>query len=114
MTKTKKKGGCVFCDALHKEDGPDNLIIARGRFSFVILNLYPYNSGHLMILPLEHRANLEDLSTEIRLEIMEQTTLAVAVLKKVVHPQGFNVGINIGEAAGAGIADHIHVHVIPR
>jgi len=114
MTKTEKKTGCVFCDALKEEDGPENLIITRSRFAFVTINLYPYTSGHLMVLPLEHRASLDEISTEVRFDLMEQTTQAVKILKTVYHPEGFNVGINIGEAAGAGIAEHIHIHVIPR
>lgn len=114
MIKNEKKPGCVFCNALQEQDGPENLIVLRGKYTFVILNLYPYTSGHVMILPLEHRPTLEDLSPETRYELMEQTTLAITVLRKEYHPQGFNVGINIGEAAGAGIIDHVHIHVIPR
>ena len=114
MSGTAKKAGCVFCEALQKEDGPENLIITRSKFTFVILNLYPYANGHLMVLPLEHCATLEELSPETRFDIMEQTSLAITVLNAVYQPEGFNIGINIGEAAGAGIADHIHVHVIPR
>ncbi len=114
MVKNEKHPGCVFCNALRQQDGPENLIVTRGKLSFVILNLYPYTSGHLMILPLEHCPTLEDLSPETRSELMEQTACAMTVLRNVYNPQGFNVGINIGEAAGAGIIDHVHIHVIPR
>jgi ATP adenylyltransferase len=114
MNKTEKKPGCVFCQALSQEDGPENLVVARGRLTFVIMNLYPYTTGHLMILPMAHCATLEDLPSETRFELMEQTTYAMTVLRNVYQPQGFNVGINIGQAAGAGIAEHMHVHVIPR
>jgi ATP adenylyltransferase len=114
MTKNEKKAGCVFCQALAQADGLENLIVARGKRSFAILNLYPYTSGHLMVLPLEHIATLEDLTPETRFELMEQTTYAMTVLRDVYQPQGFNVGINIGEAAGAGIVDHVHIHIVPR
>lgn len=114
MVKNEKHPGCVFCNALKQQDGLENLIVARGKLSFVILNLFPYTTGHLMVLPLEHSATLEDLSSETRFELMEQTNYAMKILRNVYHPQGFNVGINIGEAAGAGIVDHIHIHVIPR
>ena len=91
MTNVEKLAGCVFCNALHQEDGPENLIITRGKFSFVILNRYSYTSGHLMVIPLEHRATLEELSSETRFEIMELTTLAARMLKMVYKPivQGF-------------------------
>lgn len=109
-----KKNHCIFCDELTRLDGPDNLIVYRGKLSFVILNRYPYTTGHLMIVPFEHQASLEDLGLEIRSEIMELCVYAVRVLREEYHPQGFNIGLNIGEVAGAGILDHIHLHIVPR
>lgn len=114
MTRSVRELGCVFCCALQEKDGTENLILARGKFSFVILNLYPYNTGHLMILPLEHCATLEECSPETRFELMEYTNQSISVLRKVYHSQGFNVGMNIGKAAGAGVFDLVHFHVIPR
>lgn len=106
--------GCVFCNALAKQDGPDNLIVLRGEYSFVILNKYPYASGHLMVVPLAHCANLEDLEPPARAEIMELASHAMSVLRKVYKPDGFNMGANIGAAAGAGVPGHIHIHILPR
>jgi ATP adenylyltransferase len=111
---SEKQKGCVFCDALDKPDGAENLVIYRSEYSFVILNRYPYTSGHLMIVPYLHKPNLEELSTEIRSEIIELSTSATRVLKMVYQPQGFNLGVNVGEVAGAGIQDHVHLHVVPR
>jgi len=105
---------CVFCSALERLDGPENLIIDRGQRAFVILNRFPYTSGHLMVVPYRHQANLELLDGETRAEMMELATLSLQVLKRVYDPQGFNLGINIGEIAGAGITDHVHLHVVPR
>jgi ATP adenylyltransferase len=109
-----KKAGCPFCEELEKPDGPINLIIHRAEYCFVILNRYPYTSGHLMVVPYVHCSTLEDLSVDIRAEMMELTTQATRVLKSVYLPQGFNLGINLGEVAGAGILDHVHIHIVPR
>ncbi len=106
--------GCAFCNELAKPDGPDNLIVYRGQRAFVILNRYPYTSGHLMMVPYEHQPSLELLDAQTRAEMMELAVKAVQVLTKEYQAQGFNVGINIGVAAGAGIAEHIHLHVVPR
>ena len=110
----KTKDGCVFCIELSKSDGPENLIVYRGKRCFVILNRFPYTSGHIMVVPLDHRPSLDQLDEETRAEMMELTSRALQVLQKAYRPQGFNIGINIGAAAGAGILDHIHVHVVPR
>lgn len=111
---SERKNGCPFCEELDKADGIDNLIIYRGQYSFVILNRFPYTSGHLMVVPYVHKSNLEDLPPEVRSEIMELAALTLRVLREEYQPQGFNLGINIGEVAGAGILDHIHLHVVPR
>jgi len=109
-----KEEGCVFCNAQTKTDGAENLIAFRGKHSFVILNRYPYTSGHLMVIPFEHKPNLEELDPATRAEMMELTSHCTAVLKNIYNPQGFNVGMNIGEAAGAGVAGHVHIHIVPR
>ena len=110
----KQKGGCVFCNELDKADSEDNLIVKRFNFSCAILNRFPYTSGHMMIVPFEHQASLEFLSQETLAEMMEATVKTIKVLKKVYNPQGFNIGVNIGEAAGAGILEHVHMHIVPR
>jgi ATP adenylyltransferase len=114
IEKTEKEEGCVFCNALAKNDSDANLIAFRGQRAFVILNLYPYTSGHLMVIPFEHVATLEELDPAIRAEMMELTSLSMSVLRKAYKPQGFNMGANIGEAAGAGVPGHVHIHVVPR
>jgi ATP adenylyltransferase len=105
---------CVFCHEIGQEDGPQNLIVYRGQLAFVILNRYPYTSGHLMVVPYVHLPSLEMLDSQTRAEIMELTAKAIRVLRYEYSPQGFNLGVNIGEAAGAGIIDHVHLHVVPR
>jgi ATP adenylyltransferase len=112
--ENSKEDGCVFCNAQEQEDGAENLIAYRGERAYVILNRYPYTSGHLMVIPLLHRPNLEELDSDIRAEMMELTTRCMTVLRNVYNPQGFNVGVNIGEAAGAGVKEHVHIHIVPR
>lgn len=109
-----KTEGCVFCLAAQAEDSAQNLIVHRGEHVFVILNRYPYTSGHLMVVPYDHVNTLEALSPAARAEMMELVTQAMRVLRSLYHPQAFNVGANIGAAAGAGIADHVHMHIVPR
>ena len=112
--ENNKENGCVFCNAQEQEDGAENLIAHRGEWAYVILNRYPYTSGHLMVLPFVHKPNLEELDAGIRAEMMELTTRCMTVLRRVYNPQGFNVGINTGEAAGAGVKEHVHIHIVPR
>ena len=100
--------------ALEQPDGPENLIVARGALAFVILNRYPYTSGHLMVVPMQHCSSLDELDAQTRAEMMELSNRSVLILQAVYHPQGFNLGMNIGEVAGAGIADHVHMHIVPR
>jgi ATP adenylyltransferase len=109
-----KEGGCVFCRALTMEDGAENLIVHRGSRSFVILNRYPYTSGHVMVVPMRHQPSLVDLQAAERSEMMELTSRATAVLHRLYGTEAFNVGMNIGDAAGAGIREHVHIHVVPR
>jgi ATP adenylyltransferase len=109
-----KTAGCVFCDVQKETDGPGNLVIFRGKRSFVILNRYPYTSGHMMVVADQHLDSLEDLDAETRAEMMELTTRGMTVIRSVYQPDAFNIGANIGEAAGAGIIGHVHIHVVPR
>jgi ATP adenylyltransferase len=114
IEKNKSEEACAFCDALDDADGSGNLIVYRGPRAFIILNRFPYTSGHLMAVPYQHCPSLEDLDPETRAEIIELANLSMQVLRRIYQPQGFNLGINLGEAAGAGITGHIHMHVVPR
>ncbi len=109
-----KTAGCVFCDVQKEADGPDNLVIFRANRCFVILNRFPYTSGHMMVVANTHRDSLEDLDAETRAEMMELATRGMVILRSEYHPDAFNVGANIGEAAGAGVVGHVHLHVVPR
>ena len=113
--ESNEEEGCIFCNALAKpSDDSKNLIIKRGEKAFVIVNLYPYTSGHIMVAPMAHQPSLEHLDTETRAEIMELVSDSMVILKGIYKPQAFNVGANIGEAAGAGVPDHVHLHIVPR
>lgn len=114
IERASRSGGCVFCDALKQADGAENLIAFRGRQAFVILNRYPYASGHLMVVPFEHKSDLEQLSASVRSELIELAARGAGVLRKLYNPEGFNLGANIGEAAGAGVKEHVHLHLVPR
>lgn len=114
IQSNKEQDGCVFCLAQELQDSPENLIVHRGKRAFVILNRFPYTSGHLMAVPYDHQATIIDLEGDTRAEMMELSNQCILVLKKVYRPQGFNVGINIGGAAGAGIREHVHMHIVPR
>jgi ATP adenylyltransferase len=103
---------CIFCHT--SEPGRDELILARGRVSFVILNLYPYNSGHLMVVPNRHVPSLAQTTADEQAELMMFTRRAEMALTEAYTPQGLNVGINLGRPAGAGVLDHLHVHLVPR
>jgi ATP adenylyltransferase len=110
----KSDEGCIFCNGVKQADGPHNLIVYRGSKAFVMLNRFPYTSGHLMIVPFDHQPSLELLDDITRANIMELSARAIHVLQVVYSPQGFNLGMNIGSAAGAGISEHVHLHVVPR
>jgi ATP adenylyltransferase len=107
--------GCVFCDIL-KNSAPDEeqFILKRGKFNFVILNAYPYGTGHLLILPFEHIADLDAADKQTTDEMMDMMKRAQTALKEVYSPDGFNLGMNLGRSAGAGVAGHFHMHVLPR
>ena len=103
---------CIFCHAF--EPGRDELILVRGAVSFVILNLYPYNNGHLMVVPNRHVPTLASTTTVEQAELMRLTRHAEIALTEAYKPQGLNIGVNLGRSAGAGVLDHLHVHVVPR
>ena len=105
---------CIFCQKAAENRDAENLVVWRGKHNFVLLNLYPYTSGHLMVAPYEHVALLGDAGEETATDLMLITRRAEKCLRGVYHPEGLNIGMNIGRAAGAGIAGHIHMHVLPR
>ncbi|MBF6135216.1 HIT domain-containing protein [Nocardia otitidiscaviarum] len=108
-----KKSGHPFTDIPEMSD-EDGLVIARGQWVYAVLNLYPYNPGHMMVVPYRRVANLEDLTPEESLELMSFTQQAIRTMKKVSRPEGFNVGLNLGGVAGGSLADHLHQHIVPR
>lgn len=114
IRSNRREHGCVFCNALEQEDGLANLVVHRGESAFVILNRFPYTSGHLMVLPFDHQATLHGLEVKTRAEMMELVVCAMQVLETIYQPEGYNVGANIGAAAGAGIEEHVHLHIVPR
>jgi ATP adenylyltransferase len=107
-------GGCIFVDLPAQENDRDNLILHRGETAFVMLNAFPYTNGHLMIAPYRHTADLEELEANELLEINQLLVRCVRWITKAYRPQGYNIGVNLGEAAGAGIPDHVHWHIVPR
>jgi ATP adenylyltransferase len=108
------KPGCLFCNLLQMDDGQENLIIHRGDHNFVVLNRYPYTNGHIMIVPYDHVPSLEGLSSETLTEMMELSQQALRVLRTQYRAEAFNLGSNIGEESGAGVAEHVHLHIVPR
>jgi len=105
---------CVFCKALREDDDEKNLVLYRDTHSFIIMNKYPYNNGHLMIAPNRHVGDITSLSEEEVLSMFRCLKIAISAIRDSMKPDGFNVGINVGRAAGAGIEDHVHMHVLPR
>ena len=114
VSSVDKTDGCVFCDLLRADDDEKTLIVHRGEFNFIVLNAYPYTSGHVMVVPYEHVDRLNLLSEAAATEMMALTRRLEAVLIDLYQPNGVNLGMNIGKAAGAGIAGHIHMHILPR
>lgn len=109
-----KEEECIFCTKPKEKKDKKNLVLYRGEYNFVILNLYPYNNGHLMVVPYSHTSEITDLEPEEMDENGRLVQKAVAILKERFKPQGFNIGVNLGVAGGAGIDEHIHTHVVPR
>lgn len=112
--KGTKEEGCVLCRAAAEPDSSTSLVVYRGRLCYALLNLYPYNNGHLMIAPYLHVGDLADLDAETATEMIALAQRSVRALRRAMSPHGFNIGMNLGRVAGAGIADHVHLHVVPR
>ena len=110
----EKSKGCIFCWKPKEKEDETNYILYRGEKNFVILNSYPYNPGHLIVTPYRHVSSLEDLANEELWEHFDIVRRSTKALRSVFNPMGFNIGINIGKSAGAGIADHVHTHIVPR
>ncbi len=109
--KGKKPEGCIFCkDSIRDE----NLVMYEGKSCYVIMNKYPYASGHLLVVPFRHIGDIGDTSDEEKTEIMDLMELSVKIMKKALKSEGFNIGMNLGRAAGAGVDSHIHLHIVPR
>jgi ATP adenylyltransferase len=114
VTEGVRPAGCVFCLALEERDRPESLVVHEGALTFVVMNLYPYNAGHLMVAPRRHVGSLGQADTEELAEMMALARHAEGILGELYKPDGINLGLNLGKAAGAGVADHIHLHVVPR
>lgn len=110
----EKPSDCIFCVSSDQEQDRDRLILFRTGLSLVMLNRYPYNNGHMMVAPFRHTADMNELSIAEMLDLFTILRLCRNVLEKTAAPQGFNIGINLGKAAGAGVDDHIHIHIVPR
>jgi len=109
-----KAEGCIFCHAAESKDDRENLVLLRGERAFLILNRYPYNNGHFMCVPYDHVPSLEDLDPPTLTEMMLLVNRGMAALRACMRPDGFNLGANLGQVAGAGIEDHVHIHAVPR
>ncbi len=114
ISEASKSDSCIFCDALALKDDRQALILYRGRFNFVILNRFPYTTGHVMIVPFDHVADLAGCSPSALSEMMQLAQRVESALVDTYRPEGFNLGMNIGRCAGAGVADHVHLHLLPR
>ncbi|MFH1087031.1 MAG: HIT domain-containing protein [Chloroflexota bacterium] len=110
----EKEPGCVLCSKPAADDDQKNLVLHRAKLNFIMLNLFPYNPGHLMVAPFRHVGHLQELTAEETVEHYELVKRAVMLLTAAVEPAGFNVGMNLGQVAGAGVEDHIHTHIVPR
>ena len=115
LSKKKDDDECIFCEAAKNDvNDPENLLVRKGELTFTLLNLYPYNNGHLMIVPFRHIGDLDELSNQEGSEIIRELQLARRALLDISQPQGFNIGANLGRIGGAGIDEHIHFHIVPR
>ena len=114
ITKENRPEGCIFCDLPKEQKDDATLIVHRARFNYVILNRYPYTTGHLMVVPFQHTDSLQGIDEAAAQEMFSLVRIADQKLREVYRPKGMNLGMNLGEAAGAGIAEHIHMHVLPR
>ena len=114
ITGNNPDNGCIFCEFPKQDKDEENRILKRGKYAYVIMNAFPYSNGHLLIPPYRHIADISELTDEENLEIMQLTAQCSTALREICRPEGFNVGMNIGATAGAGIADHLHMHIVPR
>lgn len=112
--ESKSDDFCIFCEKSESENDTDNLIVYRGKSAFVLLNLYPYNNGHLMVTPISHLSKFGQLDRDTKVELMELCSDFQHILESELHADGINMGANFGEIAGAGIKDHLHFHIVPR
>ncbi len=110
----EKETGCILCSIAKSENDAKNLVLMRSKYCLIMLNRYPYNIGHLMVVPYQHLSNMGDLQEGEMIDIIKTVILSIDNLKAVFNPQGFNLGVNIGKAAGVGIDNHIHFHIVPR
>jgi ATP adenylyltransferase len=114
VTSAHKATACLFCEVLQAGNDEKAFIVHRDKHCFVILNAYPYTSGHVMVVPYQHTDRLQGLSAEAAQELMDLTIRMEGILRDLYHPDGLNLGMNLGKAAGAGIGEHVHMHVLPR
>ncbi len=114
VTAANNPGGCLFCDIFKAQNDEQNFVVHRGKLCFVILNTFPYTSGHVMVVPYEHVDELQRLSTPAAQEMIALTQKLEGILRELYRPDGLNLGMNLGKAAGAGVAAHIHMHILPR
>ena len=114
IAQSGKEPGCVFCNVIASDDDEKNYVIHRAKYNFVILNLFPYTSGHAMVVPFQHQSSLADLDEATTTEMMDLAKKFQRALEADYRPDGINIGINLGEAAGAGVAQHMHLHIVPR
>ncbi|MDP3980612.1 MAG: HIT domain-containing protein [Chlamydiota bacterium] len=106
--------GCFLCQAIESDNDEDHCILVRGKQSIVIMNIYPYNSGHLMVAPIQHTGEMGDLPEQNMLELFAMINIYKNKIQKTMNPDGFNIGMNLGRSAGAGLLDHLHIHIVPR
>jgi ATP adenylyltransferase len=114
ILNTEQEDGCILCNRVKRTADAESYILHRGEKCFIIMNIFPYNNGHLMVAPYKHTGQIEELDAHEGQEILACTSLGVQALKKAFGPDGFNIGMNIGIVAGAGIPDHLHMHIVPR
>ena len=114
IASVDKTDECVFCRINREQKDAENFVVHRATLNFIVLNLFPYTSGHLMIVPYEHKASLVEFDTATTTEMLELAKRSQLALEAEYHPDGFNIGMNLGRSAGAGVADHLHLHVVPR
>jgi len=113
ITNPKEKG-CIFCKFPKEQNDREQFILHRGKTCFIIMNYYPYNNGHLMIAPYLHTSDLSNLDDQTKIEMFDLIDLSIKALKAKLNAEGFNIGINLGQVAGAGVKDHLHIHIVPR